>query len=246
MNISQIVEGVVGKNVMKCEQAIMNNDTSKLQDLNDDIIKNLNNDQYYNDVNELINKINKNELFKNRFINNVKEHGLVIEAPSFSQLNIKNIVKNSKDLRETILIKKECLQYIKDKMKVDIPFPMQDIEIKNIFCAPIYTMRLHKIAKDVLTSRDLGKYKFITKQPLKGKANEGGSRLGQMEAEALIGHGCTKALKELFTVKSDCLKEKSNLIEQLITNGEYKINKNIGIEGGTRKVVQTLVKFLKD
>jgi len=244
--MSQIIEGVTGKTVMECEQAIKNNDTSKLQNLNDNVIKHLNNDEYYNDVNDLINKINNDNVFKNKFINNVKEHGLVIEAPSFSQINIKNIVKNSKNLRETIFIKKECLQYIKDKMKVDIPFPMQDIEIKNIFCAPIYTMRLHKIAKDVLTARDLGKYKFITKQPLKGKANEGGSRLGQMEAEALIGHGCTKALKELFTVKSDCLKEKSNLIEQLITEGKYNIDKNIGIEGGTRKVVQTLVEFLKD
>lgn len=68
----------------------------------------------------------------------------------------------------------------------------------------------------------------------------------QMEAEALIGHGCTQTLKELFTVKSDCLKEKSNLIEQLITDGKYNMSKNIGIEGGTRKVVQTLVKFLQD
>lgn len=180
MNISQIVEGIVGKNVMRCEQAIKNDDVSRLQILNDDVIKNLNNDQYYNDVNELIKRINNNDSFKKRFIDNVKEHGLVIEAPSFSELNIKNIIKKSKDLRETIFIKKECLEYIKDKMKVDIPFSMRDIEIPNIFCAPIYTMRLHKIAKDVLTARDLGKYKFITKQPLKGKANEGGSRLGYL------------------------------------------------------------------
>jgi len=246
MNISQILEGIVQKNAMYCEEEIINGNIDKLNELNENVIKHLNDHEYYNQVKNLVKDLNKDEDLRNQFINNVKENGLTIEAPAFKEINIKEIINKSPNIREPILIKKECLQYMKAKLKVDLPFEMKDTYINNIFCAPIYTMRLHKIADDVVSARDLGKYKFVTKQPLKGKANEGGRRLGQMEIEALIGHGCIKALKELFTVKSDCIDEKSQLIEQLMEKGEYHMNKNTKVEGGTKKVVQTMIEFLND
>jgi len=249
MNISQITEGIINKNVMYAEDRILNGEDvcDVLKELNEVTIKNLNDDEYYNDVNKLIQDLENNKKLQTKFINDVKENGLFIEAPAFSEVDIKNIIKRSKGLREPVFIKKECLEYLKDKLKVDLPFEMKDVYIDNIYCSPVYMMRLHKIASDIVAARDLGKYKFVTKQPLKGKANEGGRRMGQMEIEALIGHGTTKALRELLTVKSDCVEEKSELLNQLIEKGEYHIKSSDSqIEGGTKKVVQTFMNFLND
>ena len=248
MNISQIIEGVVSKEVMRSEQKIINDEQKVcevLESLNKGVIKNFNSDSYYNDVSDLIKKMRTDESLKNRFINEVKENGLYVEAPAFSEINNKGLLNNIKNIRETVLIKKECLQYLKDKLKVDFPFDMKDIYINNIFCAPIYTMKLHKLAVEIITSRDLGKCKFITKQPLKGRANHGGMRLGQMEQEGIVGHGCTRVLKELLTVKSDCEEEKREMLSQLIENGGYNISDAV-FKGGTKRVVNTLMEFLKD
>ena len=248
MNISQIIEGVISKEVMKSERQILEdekNTCNVLENLNQMIIKNLNSDSYYDDVSNLIKKMRKNNKTKNQFIEDVKENGLYVEAPSFSEVNIKNIINNSNNIREKVLIKKECLKYLKDKLKLELPFEMKDVYLDNIFCAPIYTMKLHKLASDIVASRDLGKCKFITKQPLKGKANSGGRRLGQMEQEGIIGHGCTRALKELLTVKSDCEEEKRNMLLQLIEDGEYNLPDK-PFRGGTKRVVNTLMEFLND
>jgi len=199
----------------------------------------------YKKVHKKIKKMRKNNKTKNQFIEDVKENGLYVEAPSFSEVNIKNIINNSNNIREKVLIKKECLKYLKDKLKLELPFEMKDVYLDNIFCAPIYTMKLHKLASDIVASRDLGKCKFITKQPLKGKANSGGRRLGQMEQEGIIGHGCTRALKELLTVKSDCEEEKRNMLLQLIEDGEYNLPDK-PFRGGTKRVVNTLMEFLND
>jgi len=248
MNISQVIEGVISKEVMRSERQILENENDVcniLETLNTMFIKNLNSDQYYEDVSNLIKQMRRNKKVRNQFVKDVKENGLFIEAPAFSEINIKKLIKNSNNIREKILIKKECLKYLKDKLKVDLPFTMKDIYLNNIFCAPIYTMKLHKLASDVVTSRDLGKCKFITKQPLKGKASGGALKLGQMEQDGIIGHGCTRVLKELITVKSDCEEEKQNMLLQLIENGEYNMGHN-QFNGGTKRVVNTLIEFLND
>lgn len=248
MNTSQVIEGVVSKEVMRSEQKILNDNDSVcnvLEGLNQKTIKHLNSESYHNHVSDLINRMRKNKKLRVQFVDSVKDHGLFIEAPAFNEINIKRIINNSENIRETVLIKKDCLQYLKDKLKVDIPFPMKDIYIKNIFCAPIYTMKLHKLAEDIVTSRDLGKCKFITKQPLKGKAVGGALRLGQMEIEGLISHGCTKALRELLTVKSDCEEEKKNMLHQLIEDGKYHLPTE-RFSGGTKRVINTLMEFLND
>ena len=62
-----------------------------------------------------------------------------------------------------------------------------------------------------------------------------------------MAHGCGKSLHEMLTVKSDCEAGKKDLIAQLVKTGEYKFSKNIvESEGGTKRVVDTLIKFLQD
>jgi DNA-directed RNA polymerase beta subunit len=187
MNISQLLEGVVSKEVMEAEERIINNPNNSVNEvkrINEDIIKHFNSKNYYDDVNNFIQQLEQDKELQNKFNQDVQENGFFIEAPSFSEINIKEIIRKNKSFNEDIKITKETLNYFKDKLKIDLPFTINgDIILRKKFCAPIYTMKLYKLVSEIVTARDLGKCKFITKQPLRGRVNEGGKRLGQMEIE---------------------------------------------------------------
>ena len=68
-----------------------------------------------------------------------------------------------------------------------------------------------------------------------------------MEQEAIAANGCTKALKELLTVKSDYIDMKSDLLKQLIETCQYNIPEIDNTEkGGTKRTISTLIEFLND
>lgn len=164
MNISQLIEGLVAKNVMYGDLHIKN-DSNNLIDvlkwLNTDIIHPLNNDQYYNDVNNLISNLEQDNNLKAKMIENIQQNNLFIEAPSFSEIDIRRLYQKSAKPNEDVLVKKETLQYLKDKLKVDLAFPIQDITLKKIFCTPIYIMKLYKLVSHIISARDLGPCKAI-------------------------------------------------------------------------------------
>ena len=58
------------------------------------------------------------------------------------------------------------------------------VYIENIFCSPIYIMKLYKLVSHIIAARDIGSVKAITRQPLKGRSNDGGSHIGQMEIKS--------------------------------------------------------------
>lgn len=182
MNISQLLEGIVSKEVMEAEERIINNPDNSINEvkrINENIIKHFNSENYYNDINNFIQQLEQDKELQNRFNQDVKDNGFFIEAPSFSEINIKEIIRKNKSFNEDIKITKETLNYFKDKLKIDLPFTINgDVILRKKFCAPIYTMKLYKLVSEIVTARDLGKCKFITKQPLRGRVNEGGKRLG--------------------------------------------------------------------
>jgi DNA-directed RNA polymerase subunit beta len=67
----------------------------------------------------------------------------------------------------------------------------------------IYMLKLIHLVEDKIHARSTGPYSLITQQPLGGKAQFGGQRLGEMEVWALEGYGAANLLKEMLTVKSD-------------------------------------------
>ena len=67
----------------------------------------------------------------------------------------------------------------------------------------MYVMKLNHLVDDKVHARSTGSYALITQQPLGGKAQFGGQRLGEMEVWALEGYGAAHLLKEMLTVKSD-------------------------------------------
>lgn len=66
-----------------------------------------------------------------------------------------------------------------------------------------------------------------------------------MEIEAILAHGCERAIKELITVKSDDTSEKKNLLYQLTMNGTYNMPDG-QLKSRTKDVVDVLIKFLKE
>ena len=67
----------------------------------------------------------------------------------------------------------------------------------------MYMMKLNHMADDKIHARSVGPYSLITQQPLGGKAQFGGQRLGEMEVWALFAYGAAYTLQEMLTVKSD-------------------------------------------
>ncbi|MCD6352697.1 MAG: DNA-directed RNA polymerase subunit beta, partial [Proteobacteria bacterium] len=80
----------------------------------------------------------------------------------------------------------------------------------------IYMMKLHHLAEDKIHARSIGTYSLVTQQPLGGKAQFGGQRLGEMEVWALEAYGAAYTLQEFLTVKSDDVWGRTKMYEKII------------------------------
>ncbi len=80
----------------------------------------------------------------------------------------------------------------------------------------IYMLKLNHLVQDKMHARSIGPYSLITQQPLGGKAQFGGQRLGEMEVWALYAYGASSILKEMLTVKSDDVKGRSKVYEAIV------------------------------
>lgn len=79
-----------------------------------------------------------------------------------------------------------------------------------------YMLKLIHLVEDKINARLTGPYSLILKQPIRGKARNGGQRFGEMEVWALEGFGAAFILQELLTIKSDDLTNRSKLLYSLI------------------------------
>jgi DNA-directed RNA polymerase subunit beta len=74
---------------------------------------------------------------------------------------------------------------------------------QDVTVGVMYVMKLHHLVDDKIHARSIGPYSLVTQQPLGGKAQFGGQRLGEMEVWAMEAYGAAHALQEFLTVKSD-------------------------------------------
>jgi DNA-directed RNA polymerase subunit beta len=80
----------------------------------------------------------------------------------------------------------------------------------------IYMIKLSHMVDDKMHARSIGPYSLITQQPLGGKAQFGGQRLGEMEVWALEAYGASNILQELLTVKSDDIQGRAKTYEAIV------------------------------
>src|SRR5437867_12998756 len=80
----------------------------------------------------------------------------------------------------------------------------------------MYMMKLHHLVDDKIHARSTGPYSLVTQQPLGGKAQFGGQRLGEMEVWALEAYGSAYSLQEMLTVKSDDVAGRTRMYEAIV------------------------------
>jgi DNA-directed RNA polymerase subunit beta len=102
----------------------------------------------------------------------------------------------------------------------------------------MYMMKLHHLVADKIHARSIGPYSLVTQQPLGGKAQFGGQRLGEMEVWALEAYGAAYTLQEFLTVKSDDVAGRTRMYEKIF-KGEYDL------EAGLPESFNVLVRELK-
>ena len=90
----------------------------------------------------------------------------------------------------------------------------------------MYILKLHHMVEDKIHMRSIGPYSLITQQPLGGKAQGGGQRLGEMEVWALLGHGVSYTLREMLTIKSDDIIGRSQAFDSIV-KGELLKQPNV-------------------
>lgn len=86
----------------------------------------------------------------------------------------------------------------------------------NITVGTMYMMKLHHLVDDKIHARSIGPYSLVTQQPLGGKAQFGGQRLGEMEVWAMEAYGAAHALQEFITVKSDDMAGRTRMYEKIV------------------------------
>jgi DNA-directed RNA polymerase beta subunit len=87
---------------------------------------------------------------------------------------------------------------------------------KPVTVGHMYMMKLHHLVDDKIHARSIGPYSLVTQQPLGGKAQFGGQRLGEMEVWALEAYGASYTLQEFLTVKSDDVTGRARMYEAIV------------------------------
>ena len=108
----------------------------------------------------------------------------------------------------------------------------------NVTVGVMYMLKLHHLVDDKIHARSIGPYSLVTQQPLGGKAQFGGQRLGEMEVWAMEAYGAAYALQEFLTVKSDDVQGRTRMYESIV-KGEY------ALEAGLPESFNVLIKELQ-
>jgi len=157
----------------------------------------------------------------------VKALGLHVSSPVFDGATEKEI----KDLLKTAGLPESGQSLVYDG-RTGEPFK------SPVTVGYVYMMKLHHLVDDKIHARSIGPYSLVTQQPLGGKAQFGGQRLGEMEVWALQAYGAASTLQEFLTVKSDDVPGRSRMYEAIVKGENF-------LEPGLPESFNVLVKELQ-
>jgi len=109
---------------------------------------------------------------------------------------------------------------------------------KQVTIGYMYMLKLHHLVDEKIHARSIGPYSLVTQQPLGGKAQFGGQRLGEMEVWALEAYGAAYSLQEFLTVKSDDLAGRNRMYESIVKGKNF-------LQAGVPESFNVLVNELK-
>ncbi len=158
------------------------------------------------EFNRFLNGASEDEIRK--FASRLKK-GILVSTPVFDGADEKEIKKMLKagglpETGQTILF----------DGRTGEPFDQE------ITVGMIYMLKLHHLVDNKIHARSIGPYSLVTQQPLGGKAQFGGQRLGEMEVWAMEAYGAAYALQEFLTVKSDDVAGRTRMYEAIV-KGEH-------------------------
>jgi DNA-directed RNA polymerase beta subunit len=114
---------------------------------------------------------------------------------------------------------KQAMDYVGAQDKYMLTDVGTGLEIrKPIACGYMYFDKLVHRASDKISARSIGPYNKKTSQPMGGKSNRGGHRLGEMEVWAWLAHNAKDYLKDLLTVHSDSVAKKNAMLADILQN----------------------------
>ncbi|MCB9487761.1 MAG: DNA-directed RNA polymerase subunit beta [Deltaproteobacteria bacterium] len=141
---------------------------------------------------------------------------------------------NEDDIRRAL----ELAQQTVDGQSILFDGRTGDPIYNNVTVGTMYMLKLHHLVDDKIHARSIGPYSLVTQQPLGGKAQFGGQRLGEMEVWAMEAYGAAYCLQEFLTVKSDDVLGRTRMYESIV-KGEYRL------EPGLPESFNVLVKELQ-
>jgi len=97
---------------------------------------------------------------------------------------------------------------------------------QNVTVGVLYMLKLHHLVDEKIHARSIGPYSLVTQQPLGGKAQFGGQRLGEMEVWAMEAYGAAYTLQEFLTVKSDDVVGRTRMYEAIV-KGDYTLESGL-------------------
>jgi DNA-directed RNA polymerase subunit beta len=97
---------------------------------------------------------------------------------------------------------------------------------QNVTVGVMYMLKLHHLVDEKIHARSIGPYSLVTQQPLGGKAQFGGQRLGEMEVWAMEAYGAAYSLQEFLTVKSDDVVGRTRMYESIV-KGDYTLESGL-------------------
>ncbi|MBN2283923.1 MAG: DNA-directed RNA polymerase subunit beta [Deltaproteobacteria bacterium] len=222
MNVGQILETHLGWAAKKLGEDVQRllEERFSVKKIKEELKKLYNTDEF----SRFVDGMNEGEL--KRFVSKLKS-GIPMASPVFDgakEGEIKEMLKMS-SLPEVGQVR------LYDG-RTGEPFDQQ------ITVGMIYMLKLHHLVDDKIHARSIGPYSLVTQQPLGGKAQFGGQRLGEMEVWAIEAYGAAYSLQEFLTVKSDDVAGRTRMYESIV-KGDHTL------EPGLPESFNVLVKELQ-
>jgi DNA-directed RNA polymerase subunit beta len=164
-------------------------------------------------VRGLIDKCSREELLE--YARAIREEGLTVAVPVFDSATEQEI----RDVMKMADIGDSGRVTLYDGRTGD-PFD------SKVSVGVMYMLKLHHLVDDKIHARSIGPYSLVTQQPLGGKAQFGGQRLGEMEVWAIEAYGAAYTLQEFLTVKSDDVAGRTRMYESIV-KGQHELEPGV-------------------